>query len=188
MFLHILHRGRLPSAIAPETAVVTVDQLLLRERQELALLDEVVSLDGCSGGEGPAGATSTLIFDLVDSSFCSPVDGGRKIGWKTERRRLHLNRPVQGSVAKKLSVLSIRPGGKLVVTHFEGVFGIGIDFLVLGIFPQEDGLAKEVLFPGSIGDAELGNMLHEEWVDGSLLVAEVVEAKSFADGEHIYQI
>jgi hypothetical protein len=51
---NVLHGVGLPSTIASVGGGVAVDDLLLGEGEEASGLDEVVSLNGGSGGEGPA--------------------------------------------------------------------------------------------------------------------------------------
>ena len=43
------------------------------ERDKLARLQSVLSLQRPSGAEGPAGAALALVLDRSDSSFCPPV-------------------------------------------------------------------------------------------------------------------
>jgi len=50
-----------------------VNELLLRERDKLAVLDEVSTLNSTSGGESPAGAALTLVLDGGDSTARAPV-------------------------------------------------------------------------------------------------------------------
>ena len=53
-----------------------VDELLLREGEESAGLDEVGALESSGGGEGPAGAALALVLDWGDCTLRAPVDGG----------------------------------------------------------------------------------------------------------------
>ena len=54
LLLSILEGGILPSSIASIGGGVAVNELLLREGEEVSGGDEVSSLDGSSGGESPA--------------------------------------------------------------------------------------------------------------------------------------
>ena len=49
VLLDVLHGVSLPSTIASIAGVVAIDELLLGEREELSLLDGVVSFDGSGG-------------------------------------------------------------------------------------------------------------------------------------------
>ena len=64
------------SSVASHVDLVAVDELLLGKADELAGLDEVDSLHGTGGGEGPAGAALLLVLDWDDGSLLAPVDGG----------------------------------------------------------------------------------------------------------------
>jgi hypothetical protein len=45
-----------------------------REVSESASVDEFEGLTGGDGGEGPAGSTLSLVFDMLDSPFGYPVN------------------------------------------------------------------------------------------------------------------
>ena len=64
------------TTIATVVVLVTVDDLLLREAEELALVDLVPSFQDTGGGESPAWTALALILDLSDGALASPVDGG----------------------------------------------------------------------------------------------------------------
>jgi len=53
----------------------TVNKLLLRDVGERALLDGPSTLNGTSGGEGPAGTALALVLDGGDSTIVAPVPG-----------------------------------------------------------------------------------------------------------------
>jgi len=53
-----------------------VNILLLGEIHLHVVLDGVVSLEGSSGGEGPAGTASALVAHVGDNTFGGPVDFG----------------------------------------------------------------------------------------------------------------
>jgi len=50
-----------------------IHQILLRERGEFALAEEVASLGGSSGGKGPARSALLLVLDLSDGTLGSPI-------------------------------------------------------------------------------------------------------------------
>jgi len=59
-----------------------VNQVLLRQGDQLVGSQEVAALNGASGGEGPAGTALALILDASDSTLVSPVEGGGQINMK----------------------------------------------------------------------------------------------------------
>merc|ERR1712039_787334 len=77
------HRGLLSvlESVVHETTIATgvdggaLDELLLREGNEVAGGNEVSTLQGTGGGESPAGTALSLVLDGGDSTLGSPVDG-----------------------------------------------------------------------------------------------------------------
>ena len=67
-----------PASVATLVLVLgdsgAIDQLLLRQGDQLTRVDEVSSLDGTSGREGPAGSARGLVLDGGDGTLISPVD------------------------------------------------------------------------------------------------------------------
>jgi len=63
------------TTLALITLGFTTDKLLFRERDELAVLDEVEAFKSTSSGESPAGTTVSLILDRSDGTLSSPIDG-----------------------------------------------------------------------------------------------------------------
>jgi len=51
---NVVHTVSLPSSIASSTGLIAIDELLFGERDELTVLDLVVSFNGTGGGESPA--------------------------------------------------------------------------------------------------------------------------------------
>ena len=91
-----------------------IDKLLLGERNKVSRLEEVFAFESTSGGEGPAGATLSLILDRGDSTGGSPVDG-RGVGlWKNRWLTLDV---LEGS--GKLGFFIVGPIRELVVTKCE---------------------------------------------------------------------
>ena len=60
--------------------VGAINNLLLREGLKFSRDDLVNTLEGTSGGEGPAGSTLSLVLDWGDGTLCSPVNRVG-IGW-----------------------------------------------------------------------------------------------------------
>jgi len=167
----------LPSTVASVGSGVAVDELLLGEGEELSGLDEVVSLDGGGGREGPAGSALSLVLHGVDGSLGSPVDGvGEVLG--VEDGGLGELKGGGGLVSEESLVLEVGHGGELVVSDGEGVLG-GVDLLDLLVLLGELLESEVVLLGGSEGESELGDVLDEVLVSlsGDGLLAEVVESE-----------
>jgi len=77
--LDVLESILLPASFAAVVTVwvATVDKVLLGEGYERLGLAEPLSFQGTGGGEGPAGATLTLVLDRSHRSVLTPVDGIR---------------------------------------------------------------------------------------------------------------
>ena len=105
-----------------------VNKLLLREGDETARLDEVGSLEGSSGGEGPARATLSLVLNWSDGTTSTPVD--RCVVGFFEHDWL-LSAGVRSST-KHLAPLMLGIVGELVVSELErGVCGVmGLDEVI----------------------------------------------------------
>lgn len=147
--LQVVEGRVLPTTVAAERGLVARDNLLLGELEELAGLEEVSTLDGADSGEGPAGTASSLVLNGVDGTLGSPVNLSLG-GW------LELDNVVSwgNSGTEKLLVLSISPGGELVVTKLEGgLLGVDlVDGLVLG---GEELESELVLLLGAVGETVL---------------------------------
>ena len=97
MITDIVHDAPGPASSATFSLVLrlssTIDQLLLREGNELSRVDEVSSLHSTSSRERPARTASSLILDRSDSSLLSPVNSLRSItidGGHTSSTRLRI--------------------------------------------------------------------------------------------------
>jgi len=84
-FLVILDIGE---GIGHETTIAAIaggnaiDKVLFREGMKFALLVSEDTFSGLDSGEGPAGTALSLILDLVDAAFVTPVDAfGIGNGW-----------------------------------------------------------------------------------------------------------
>jgi len=75
VFLVVAERGVHVTTAAAKAALDAIDELLLREGQQLARHSCVGTLKSTSGGEGPAGAAMPLILDVGDIAVLAPVDG-----------------------------------------------------------------------------------------------------------------
>ena len=69
----LVHKTTVAAKVLQE-AVVALNELLLREGKEFSRGNEVSTLEGTGGGEGPAGSTLSLVLDWGDGSFVAPVD------------------------------------------------------------------------------------------------------------------
>jgi hypothetical protein len=78
----VVHQAAVAALVAGRARAV--NKLLLREGDKGASLDEVDTLDGAGGGEGPARAALALVLDGGDGTLGNPVnlggDGGRLAG------------------------------------------------------------------------------------------------------------
>ena len=114
LVLHMQGEGvGLPSILTSVRGLVAGEDFMLGEGEKGSGLEEVSTLDGAGGGEGPARTTSTLILDCVNSTLGSPVNGSWKIsdienGWLLGLSSLSLE-------TKNPLVLISGPCGELVV-------------------------------------------------------------------------
>ena len=149
--LEVLEGGVLPATVATEGGVVARDDLLLGHGDELAGLDEVSTLEGCDGGEGPAGTAASLVLDVVDGTLGPPVDvsvvGLGKSGVLDVLAGVNLG-------AEDGLVLGVGPGGELVVANSVGAV-LGVVLHDEGVLLGEEGNAHVVLLGGGVGKAEL---------------------------------
>ena len=54
--------------------MITINELLLRERQKFTTLSKVGTFKGSNSGEGPACSAMCLILDFGYATFINPVD------------------------------------------------------------------------------------------------------------------
>jgi len=166
--LEVVEGVALPATVATVGGLVARDNLLLREGEEGASLEEVSTLDGAGGGESPAGTASSLVLDGVNGTLGSPVDGVGEVGGIELNNVLGL--VVLALVAEELLVLVVSPGGHVVVADGEGVL-LGVDLLDLSILDGELLKSELVLLGGTEGDAVLVEMGLEVLLDvGELVV------------------
>lgn len=168
VLLKVVEGVGLPATVATIGGLVARDNLLLGEGEELAGLEEVSTLDGAGGGEGPAGTASGLVLDGVDGTLGSPVDLSGEIGGV---ENLHvLDGVVLGALeAEELLVLLMGPGGELVVAELEGVLS-GVDLLDLLVLDGELLKSELVLLGGAEGNTELVEMGLEVGLEGGEVV------------------
>ena len=118
---------------------VAVNELLFRKGMEFSGFNEVGTLESPDGGEGPAWATSSLIFDWGDSTGLNPIDIIGKIGVGPRPRNVRFK--LSGELVKVLVstfviliilrwdvtldglVFSVCPVGELVLSEFEVTVG-----------------------------------------------------------------
>jgi len=163
-----------------------IDELLLGKLQELALVDEVRSLHGGNGGEGPAGTALSLVLDSVDGTLGSPVDLSIK-DFGVELLNLSV---VHGGwlSGEDLLVLLMGPGGEFVVTENVRVL-LSVDLVNFFVLDGELLKSEFVLLIGSIADTKSRNMLHVSLFDHGevfrlLLTDDSSEGGSFANDVH----
>jgi hypothetical protein len=80
MVLVVAESLTLPATVATAADFITVDELLLREGEEITGRNLHGTFEGTSGGESPAGTTLTLILDGVDGTLGDPVDAIGEVG------------------------------------------------------------------------------------------------------------
>jgi hypothetical protein len=146
------------STIASVVAGGAVHELLLGEVLESTSSDFVGSFHSSGSGEWPAWSTSFLVLDGSDGSSGNPVDSSSvwwfvSLGILGEERRL---------VSEESLAFGISPGGEFVVCN--GVrFLLSVDLVELGIDDVEDGLTEVEFLNGSVGEAEIGDVVHEKF-------------------------
>ena len=164
----------LETAKAAHVAIIqagAVDELLLREADEVASGDEVGTLEGAGRAEGPTRATRSLVLDRGDGTGINPVDlrgvlglvklddgGVDGAGFEAEHVLVLLTGPIRELV------VSVRGGLGLVELLNHVVGGNEVDEALLEFF---DGLEDL---------AELGDVLH-------VLELQVLESVGSAEGE-----
>ena len=163
----------LPSTVASVGGSVAVDELLLGEGEEGSGLDEVVSLNGGGGGEGPAGTALSLVLDGVDGTLGSPVNGVSEVVGGEDGGLGELS-VGGGLVSEESLVLEVGPGGEHVVLEDKGVLG-GVDLLDFGVGLGEEVESEVVLLLGSVGKSPLGDVLDEGLLglEGNGLLADI---------------
>jgi len=75
VLLDVLEGVSGPATVAAVVVGVAIDNTLLREAEELLVLQEVGSLHGAGGAEGPARAALSLVLDRGDGTLVTPVEG-----------------------------------------------------------------------------------------------------------------
>jgi hypothetical protein len=102
----LIHQTTVATLVSEATRAV--NELLFREADELAILNEVKTFEGTSGGESPAGTALTLILNISNSTLGGPIDGSRDISdvdWSN------------GIGSLVLSVVTEVEGGELFTGH-----------------------------------------------------------------------
>lgn len=67
------------TATAAEIKFITVNQLLLRQRDEITRIKKVFAFNGSNGRKGPARTAHALILDWNDGTFFDPVNFVRNV-------------------------------------------------------------------------------------------------------------
>lgn len=98
-------------------------------------LDGVAALNRSNGGECPARAACTLIFNWIDGTFGPPVNRVGDIGL-VEDLVLLLFGSTKWLISTESLHLIFGPGGELIVPNRERAFP-GVDFIDLGVFLRE---------------------------------------------------
>ena len=157
----LVHKTTVATKVLQD-AVVALNELLLREGKEFSRGDEVSTLEGTGGGEGPAGSALSLVLHWSDGTGGDPVDGVG--GWGVVLNGAALSGEVlEASEAVELAGV---PGGELVVGEGVGVGWVGVDSLDLGVNLGEDLLSGVEFLNGGPGKVVGGDVSDELEVDG----------------------
>jgi len=158
----VLHGLSHESTVAALVALAprAVHEVLLRERDELLGAEEVATLGGTSGGEGPARSALLLVLDGSDGTLLRPVPGGGGSSG-SERGSLPVLEGVSGHLeaVEVLSELSVGHVSESVHGEGEAVVALvhAVDVLaVLG----PDGVTKAHV-RGRVGLALSGGPANE---------------------------
>lgn len=111
-----------------------------------------------NSGESPARSAVTLVLNLLDCSFISPVNGDSLKSLVDLILEINVWGSLalwSGFLAKKFLVLSISPGGELVVSDGEGISLLSIDLVDLLVSLHELLESELEFFSCSIGVAPL---------------------------------
>mmetsp|Transcript_228 Transcript_228/g.341 ORF Transcript_228/g.341 Transcript_228/m.341 type:complete len:336 (+) Transcript_228:102-1109(+) len=149
-----------PERVATVAALVegvgAVNELLLREGEELTGGLEVGTLERASGGERPAGAALALVLHGGDGTGIDPVD---TVGDVRLVEDGHLSVLVGGDEAEHALVLLVGPVGELVVAGGPGVVAL-VDALDGEVSELEVLHAGLELVNGVHALAELSEVVH----------------------------
>jgi len=126
-----------------------INQLLLAERDEVLGGNGVGTLDGASGGEGPARAALALILDRGDGTLSAPVDGA-----SIDLGQHNLMASASGVEAAQVH------GGPLLASHISEL----VDTNTVGL---------DTLLKSSIVLVDEGNIVLEDLEAGGLLSTRV---------------
>jgi len=156
--------GGSATAATARAQVVAIHKELLAQVVKSAGLDSPGALDGCVGRKSPARATSTLVFNRVNNTFGSPVDG---LGIANDSDLG--NRCIKGDVIvwfgfKESLVLLNGPVGELIVTKLKGGL-FAVVLLNLTVSAHKLGKTVAVLFERAIVAAVLRNEGEERGLD-----------------------
>ena len=170
----------LPATVATESKFDAIDGLLLREIEELTVLDLVGTLHGAGGGESPAGTALSLVSDGADGAVVSPVDSvgdGILVTDDVDLSVLGSGHVLESETAE-LGLLSLSPGGELVVSNVGGGGVVGVVLSDESIGGLEEVLSEVVLLNGTVGESLLRDVLHELEVVGLNSGGDTGEGKS----------
>ena len=142
-----------------EESVIAIEELRLGERGKGVSLDLPDTFKTSSSSESPARTALTLILNGGDGSSSDPVNGGSGLKSGDGGRDLSVFRVGLGSTEEFL-VFSRSPGGHLVVSEFVSGFSdvVLVDETVHAL---EVSKSEVVLLDGSVGEAMVGDVLHE---------------------------
>ena len=115
------------AAVVVEVASA-VYQLLLANVLELAVLLEVVRLQGAYSGESPAAAALALVFNGGDDSLGPPVPGVRDVVSDVVSEEFREFRPLVSGGAVLLGLDEVKVVLELAVSHV----GVGVEALLVG--------------------------------------------------------
>jgi hypothetical protein len=120
----VLHSLSHESSIASLVSLIVraINEVLLGQADELLRGEEVASLSGSSGGEGPARTALLLVLNMGDGSQCVPVPLGGKSFQGSGVDNGHSFGSEFGS--KHFGIFDTREVRKLVESNLEGLVGV----------------------------------------------------------------
>jgi len=135
----------------------------------------------------------SLVLDIVDSSFSSPVNRCRKVvGWKFSDSLILTN--LRWKFSSESVQLIFSQGGELVVSNCVSILWVGVDLIELGISLGKLVKSERILLLGSIGKTMVRNMLSELLFDGNggiwneIALVDSSISNSLADNVHVQLI
>ena len=124
--------------------MITVNQLLFRERKELSRFNKLGAFEGSNAGEGPACAASVLIFDRGDCTILNPIN----VFGKVRLRLVPGPDPING--IGKFVIVYVEVQDFTVVILIFRRWDETLDCLVLGLCPVSELVVSELKVLGFV--------------------------------------